>query len=244
MRLLIFLVVVVLIGLIVWLTGSWRFVKTLYLIARVTPYEQTVESAPTILVLGDSTGYGTGAQRGDESIAGLIGADYPQYTIVNKSKNGRTIGEALVFIKTQKETKEYALIVVQLGGNDILQKRPLDVVRSELSELIGILLEKSPQVVMLTSGNVGAAAAYAGTSKAEEYEKLTRQYRDMVIPLAAESGVTYIDLFEEPIDDAFLREPKRYLAIDGLHPSSAGYGYWYARVKPVVATALTPPITE
>ncbi len=223
---------------ILWITDAWRFVKTLYLIVRVTPYEQTVDAAPRILVLGDSTGYGTGASSGEESIAGLIGADYPQYTIVNKSKNGRTIGEALAFIKTQKETKHYALIVVQLGGNDILQKRPIDAVRSDLSELFGILLKKSPRVVMLTSGNVGAASAYTGTSDAEEYEKLTRQYRDMVIPLAAESGVTYIDLFEEPIDDMFLRKPKKYLAIDGLHPSSEGYAYWYKTLGPVINEKL------
>lgn len=238
MRLLVLVGIVVILILAAWFFGAWRLAKTLYLIARVTPYEQTIVGAPKILVFGDSTGYGTGATKGADSIAGLLGVDFPQYSIVNHSKNGRTIGEALVAIKKIPTAERYALILLQIGGNDILQKRPPDAVRSELSELFAISLEHSDHVIMVTSGNVGAAAAYVGTKEADVYEQLTRHYREMVMPMAVESGVTYIDLFEEPGVDLFLREPTVYLASDGLHPSSAGYAYWYTKVQPVVVKKL------
>lgn len=245
MRLLIFLVIIAIFGLVLWLTGAVRLGKTLYLILRITPYEQTVTGSPVILVVGDSTGYGTGAEVGKDSIAGLIGSDYSAYSVVNRSKNGRTIGEAVEEMKKLPSDERYELIVLQMGSNDILQKRPLDVVRSDLSLLFAIALEHSDHVVMITCGNVGTASRFAGTKRALEYEQLTRLYREMVIPLAAESGVRYVDLFEEPGVDMFLREPKKYLSIDGLHPSSAGYAYWYERLQPALVSMLprTPTTT-
>ena len=67
-------------------TNSWQFAKTIWLIATVTPYEQVGNGTTTqkILVLGDSTGYGTGAESGNKSIAGLLGADFPAYSIEPK----------------------------------------------------------------------------------------------------------------------------------------------------------------
>jgi hypothetical protein len=69
--------------------------KTLFLIARVTPYEQTGTGTGSIQFLGDSTGYGTGASSGKYSIARRVGADYPAYAIKNQSVNGRTINGLL-----------------------------------------------------------------------------------------------------------------------------------------------------
>jgi len=57
-------------------TGWWRYVLTGYLIARVAPYEQPGGGAGSILFIGDSTGYGTGASRSDESVAGQLGNAY------------------------------------------------------------------------------------------------------------------------------------------------------------------------
>lgn len=240
MRLILFIVIVLVVLAIAWFTGTWRTLKTIWLIVEVKPYEQVGvgENPQTVFVLGDSTGYGTGAGKKQYSVAGLLGADYPNYTVVNNSKNGRTIGEALVEIRTLPKDQKHALMLFQIGGNDILQKRDLDIVRSELAQLYKEAKERSEHVVMISSGNVGTAAAFTGTKKAGEYERITRQFRTMFIEVAAESQVTYVDLFQEPEDDAFLKEPKKYLAIDGLHPSKEGYAYWYKTLKPVVAKKL------
>lgn len=240
MRLIIFIVIVLGLVLIAWFTGAIRLAKTIWLIVEVKPYEQmgVGENPSSILVLGDSTGYGTGAGNGKYSIAGLLGADYFGYTLTNNSKNGRTISEALVEIQTLPTEPTHALLLLQIGGNDILQKRPVDVVRKELMQLYSEAKLRSRNVVMISSGNVGAAAAYTGTKKADEYERLSRQFRQMFIEVASETGVTYVDLFEEPEDDVFLREPKKYLAIDGLHPSKEGYAYWYKVLAPEVKSLL------
>ena len=129
-------------------------------------------------------------------------------------------------------------MLLQIGGNDILQKNNLDVVRSELTELYKEAKKRSETVVMISSGNVGTASAFSGTKKAGEYERITRQFRQMFIEVAEASDVTFVDLFKEPEDDVFLREPKIYLAIDGLHPSATGYAYWYKTLAPQLEKVL------
>ncbi len=240
MRLILFIFILLVILAIAWFTGAFRTLKTIWLIVEVKPYEQTGtgENPETIFVLGDSTGYGTGAGKKQYSVAGLLGADYPNYSVINNSKNGRTIGEALVEIRTMPKEQKHALLLLQIGGNDILQKRDLDIVRSELTQLYDEAKERSEHVVMISSGNVGTAAAFTGTKKAGEYERFSRQFRQMFIEVAAKSNVTYVDLFQEPEDDAFLKEPKKYLAIDGLHPSKEGYAYWYATLEPALRPLL------
>ena len=112
------------------------------------------------------------------------------------------------------------------------------MVRGELIQLYSEAKLRAEHVVMISSGNVGTAAAFTGTKKAGEYERISRQFRQMFIEVASTSEVDYVDLFEEPEHDIFLREPKTYLAFDGLHPSAAGYAYWYKTLAPVLAVKL------
>ena len=223
-------------GIVVFMSDTFRFAKTLFLIARVTPYEQSGAGAGTIQFLGDSTGYGTGASRAKYSVAGRLGADYPDYSISNRSVNGRTISELLT--DTKDFSGQYDLIVLQIGGNDILQKRDTDVVLSDLNSLIQRLLPYTKEIVMLTSGNVGTAVAFKG-AEAKEYDRLTRAYRSRVVGLADSTPrFTYIDLFDEPEDDLFAQDPDKYTSIDKLHPSNEGYEYWYQKAKSAFDSAL------
>ncbi len=216
-------------------TPVLRLIKTAYLIATITPYEREVPSAPRILVLGDSTGYGTGADKNSDSIAGLIGRDYPDYTILNNSKNGRTIGELLIITEQLEGT--YDLILLQIGGNDILQSRDVGVVEAELRTIVSQLSLHTNSIVMISAGNIGGASAFKG-DKAQQLEKQTREFRAMFMRVGNETSLHYVDLFLEPEVDVMSNNPKVYLAIDGLHPSSAGYALWYQSLAPVLQQHL------
>lgn len=233
-KILLIICIAALIGVIA-LPDTRRLLLTGYLITRVTPYEQAVAGAPTILVLGDSTGYGTGARRGVESVAGRLGADFPQYTIVNNSVNGRTIHE-LQRVAEGVEG-EYALILLQIGGNDILRERGVVEVEEELRNVVATLTPHTEHLVMLSTGNVGGATALS-VAEARQYEAITRDYRVMFARVAFSTALTYIDLFAEPANDPFVKNPERYLALDGLHPSSAGYELWYQSLRPTMQDLL------
>lgn len=222
------------------LTGSWRYVLTGYLIARVTPYEQSGTGAGSILLIGDSTGYGTGASRTSESVAGRLGADYPDYKISNNSVNGRKIEGALDAVADFNESDQYDLVLLQIGANDLIAQREPDAVVSDMQQLIEQVMAHTDQIVIVSAGNIGATSAFSG-EQATELEQNSRQY-DQQMKAVAEShqGVHFVSLFDEPADDPFVTQPKVYTSIDGLHPTSAGYAVWYQKMRPHLTPILSP----
>ena len=218
-------------------TNMFRMFKSVLLILQVDSYEQTVIGNKAILVIGDSTGYGTGAGDARFSIAGLMGKDFPLYSIINNSSNGRTIPQAITVLKQVPEDAQYDLILLQIGANDILQKRDPGIVRTELISLYTEAKKHSQNVVMLSNGNIGASYAFKG-KEAETYTELSREFRIVYMEAADVNGVHYVDLFEEPEDDVFVSDPKKYTAFDGLHPSAQGYMVWYKKLEPVLRELL------
>jgi lysophospholipase L1-like esterase len=204
--------------------------KTLFLIARVVPYEQPGGGAGSVLVIGDSTGYGTGASRSRDSVMGRFGNDYPWYRIENDSKNGRTVSGAIEVAKNVSH--QYSIIVLQIGANDLLQKKSVDSVVAEMKTLIEMLIPQAEQIIVLTSGNIGATTRFTG-EQAAYFETVSRAYTDeMIVITRQHQSVSFVPLFDEPSEDPFVAEPTRYLSADGLHPSSDGYGLWYEKARP------------
>lgn len=223
--------------LILIVAGIYYFApyKTLYLIARVSPFEQKITNAPTVLVLGDSTGYGTGATDAAYTVPGRLGRDFA-VTIENNSKNGRTIGELSEV--TSDISENYELILLMIGANDVLQMSDIDTVETELREIISDLTPHTNHLVMISSGNVGGAPRF-NSEKSADYEALTRKYRDMFLAVSNETSLQYVDLFLEPENDPFITDSESHIAVDGLHPSNVGYEHWYSKLKPVVTPLLS-----
>ena len=213
-------------------TGWWRYVLTGYLIARVTPYEQPGGGAGSILFIGDSTGYGTGASRSADSIAGRLGADYSHYSISNNSVNGRKIEGALEAVAELRSDANYDLIVLQIGANDIIAGRSAEAVVSDMESLIESVKPFTNDIVIITSGNVGATPLFDG-DEADQLQIVSEQFDKQMITLAEQSdAVAFVSLYDAPDDDPFVQSPGMYTAIDNLHPTSAGYKIWYDKAKP------------
>jgi len=68
---------------------------------------------------------------------------------------------------------------------------------------------------------------------------LSKVYYEQFASLAAQNPkLDFVNLFDEPKDDVFVQDPDTYVAADGLHPSSAGYGIWFAKLLPVLSQNL------
>jgi len=220
-------------------TDLSRYAKTVALILRVTPYEQAGTGAGEILILGDSTGYGTGAKMAGQSVAGRLGAAYPGYRISNNSVNSRQIAGARD--AAQKLTSQYNLVLLQIGANDLLAGRSVAEVVADMQQLIEAVLPHAEQVVIMTAGNIGALPRYSGETASYHTER-SRAYTTAMVELTASyQEVAYVPLFDEPAEDPFVSQPERYIAWDGLHPSSAGYELWYQKALPYLRQALGLP---
>lgn len=214
---------------------GWRIYIGRNLARRAIPFSrESPISQMHILVVGDSTALGVGARDPKDSIAGRLGKDYPNAAIVNLGRTGALISEVEEQLRGAKG-KNFDLVLVQAGGNDILRFTEL----TQLKKDVAAILEQAKgmgddvlriKVVLMTTGNVGNAPFFPWPIGLV-YTQRTRAAREIFIQAAKDAGAIYVDLFTERSDDPFLKDPQKFHAPDMLHPSSAGYGIWYSKLS-------------
>ena len=85
------------------------------LVRSSVPYTQVATpDTPKVLFVGDSTGVGVGATRPGDSVAGRLGAAYPEWNIENRSVSGRKTAEILPTLR-DLANEQYDTIVIQVG---------------------------------------------------------------------------------------------------------------------------------
>jgi len=243
MKQIVFIIFVVIIGVSLFetLRLAWRISKGVRIAEKSIPF-QTVspDSDARVLIIGDSTGVGTGSSRPEDSIAGRLASDFPFIEIVNLSVNGAEIGE----IEKQLQCSAadtFDVVLVQVGGNDILRFTPLTRVRSDMTAVLTRAGKKGREVIFMSTGNVGLAPAFF-PPLSWIYTRRTRAVRAIFIKIAAREGIQYVDLFKEREEDPFIRDPKRFYAPDFLHPSGEGYRLWYEEL--MKQTSITSILDE
>lgn len=199
---------------------------------NIVAYEQhPLSPKMRILVAGDSTGVGTGADSPDDSIAGRIGSDYPEADIVNISENGITLEQLRSKLYALPEDSRYDLIVLQIGANDVTKFTSKRKVEEELHSVLNYAELNSSAVVLITAGNIGLSPVFKSPIS-NLITSRTLMVREIFMREASNrSKVQYVDLFESAENDVFNTDIDKYYAPDLFHPSSAGYGVWYEDVK-------------
>ncbi|HDP24587.1 MAG TPA: SGNH/GDSL hydrolase family protein [Deltaproteobacteria bacterium] len=197
-----------------------------------------------VLIVGDSTGVGTGAASPEDSIAGRIARDFPWVEITNTAEDGEKMVQVLTQINALGD-EAFDLVIVQAGGNDILRFTRLASLEQQLVDLLGAAGAKGGHVIFISTGNVGLAPAFFAPIS-WVYTVRTRQVRDLFQRVSRELGVEYVDLFKERKDDPFLDDPHRFFARDLLHPGSEGYALWYEEIRRQTSLVmiLSPELSE
>ncbi|MBP7060839.1 MAG: hypothetical protein KBA91_02565 [Candidatus Moranbacteria bacterium] len=203
------------------------------LVRSSVPYTQVATpDTPKVLFVGDSTGVGVGATRPGDSVAGRLGAAYPEWNIENRSVSGRKTAEILPTLR-DLANEQYDTIVIQVGGNDIVYFSDLKQLEKDIASVLKEAKRVGGEVALLTSGNVGNAPLLP-RPLAFLWEQRTLSVRGLFMEAARQAGVTYVDLYRDDENDPFKLEPLRYHAVDLFHPSSDGYALWYESLKKVL----------
>ncbi len=205
------------------------------LVAASRPFERNTGGTPRILVVGDSTGVGTGVRDPRGSVAGRFGTDFPDADIRNLSVNGWRVRDALAGFPATAP-KRFDLVLLQIGANDIIRRTPHADFERDLGSLFDRAMSAGKNVVALHSGNVGLAPLFAWPLSSY-YRAKTLEYRAVYRKVAEQKGVAYVDLFGEAEDDLFLSDIPRYYAPDLLHLTEDGYGEWYRAVRETMRSA-------
>jgi lysophospholipase L1-like esterase len=162
-----------------------------------------------IVCFGDSitAGVGAGADEAYPSrLAELLGLP-----VVNAGVSGDTAADGVARLDRVLAADPW-LVIVELGGNDLLRRRPAEATEQDLEIIVDRLLTAGTAVVL-----VPVEAPLIGGSYGDMFERLARRY-----------GVPSVDGVLRDV----LTDPRR--KSDQIHPNAAGYADLAAEVARVV----------
>lgn len=162
-------------------------------------------SNSTILILGDSLSYGTGATKGEDYPTLL--AQNTGWHIINAGVPGDTTAQGLARLPNLLVEHQPSLLIVELGGNDFLKKVPITQTESNLKAIIEQAKRNQVMTLLIAIPDYQPVkAAFGGLSDHALYEKLSQETETPLIK----------DIFSEVLS-------KNALKADYVHPNAMGY---------------------
>ena len=182
-------------------------------------------SRPKIIAFGDSLTAGFGLAE-NESYPYLLQerlrADGFDYEVVNAGVSGDTSLGGLERADWVMEQENAAIVILELGANDLLRGMPVDKMKQNLAKIIE--KAKSKNIKVLLCGML------APPTMGSDYQQ---NYTNAFPDLATEHKVEYLPFLLEGV--AMKRELNQ---ADGIHPNPAGTKIMmeniYAKLKPML----------
>ncbi|MHB0865733.1 MAG: SGNH/GDSL hydrolase family protein [Minisyncoccota bacterium] len=187
-----------------------------------------------ILIIGDSTAYGTGALSPEDTLSGRLAHDFPRTEILNNAVNGSLTKDALRQLR-EVGSKKFDMIIISTGGNDIWHFTGLSSLERDLRQLLKEAVAQSDhRVILLFYANLGHAPIFPSGIR-WLLGRRTERVHQIFSVAAASFEVPLIELYTSKnvnnfTPNPFLEDPKKYYAKDRMHPSSEGYRLWYNRM--------------
>lgn len=167
--------------------------------------EQAIPAGNRVLALGDSLTAGAGvtpAEAWPNLLAGRTG-----WEVINGGVNGDTSGAALLRLPSLLEEHTPMLVLVTLGGNDMLRHIPQQETIANLEKILTLIKTHGAKPVLLATPNPGLmGAVFQNLPPTDFYRKV--------------ADAQQVPLIENAIAD-ILSKPQ--LKGDPLHPSVAGH---------------------
>lgn len=197
-------------------------------LARTAKAFQRAEGARSMLVLGDSTAVGVGAEP-EISVAGRL-SNLFDASVENHANIGATTDDVGGQLK-RAERERYDFILIQVGANDIIHFRSLRSAEESLRAILDRTRPLSSRVILLTGGRIGDAPFFPHVARPIMNWR-TAALRERFMRVADEYDVVYVDIFSRT--DHFKQNIKKYYSEDLLHLSDEGYGFWSGIVREYV----------
>lgn len=195
--------VLLVIGFAVLAVGTFFF---FHVPQKITNYPS---GGKTIVMLGDSLTEGVGA-RSDQALPVLLSEKIGE-PVINMGISGNTTKDALARVQAVIDANP-KMVIILLGGNDYLQKVPIDQTFQNLDTIITKVQSVGAVVVLL--GIQGGI--------------LRDPYADRFKSLAKLRGAAFVP----NVFSGIIGNPK-YMS-DEVHPNDAGYAEIAAKVAPAV----------
>lgn len=126
-----------------------------------------------------------------------------------------------------------AKIFLLIGINDISRGTSADKIISEIAMIVQKIKRESPKTKLYLQSILPVNDCYGMFDGHTSRWKMVKQINDLLMSLAVEEGVVYIDLYSHFVDRNTGKMNQEYTN-DGLHLLGKGYLLWRDIVKPYV----------
>jgi lysophospholipase L1-like esterase len=164
-----------------------------------------VPSGSTVLALGDSITFGSGAEAAAAYPAQL--AAMTGWNVINAGVPGDTAAQALGRLPSLLAEHHPALVIVSVGGNDFLRRLPESDTEAAIRGAVALARAARAQVLLVAIPQPSIAAAIG--ARLSDHPLYARLADELKLPLHA-SGWAKV-----------LGDPK--LLSDRIHANAAGY---------------------
>ena len=167
------------------------------------PTQTALPAGSTVVALGDSLTYGYGANT--ETAYPVVLAELSKWRVINAGVNGDTSADVLTRVNEITEQKP-DLVLLGVGGNDVLQRIAPDTTRANIIATIDTLQSNNIDVVLIAEPYLSTSALFGKASDNPLYEAIAEAEG---IPLSSDGWSTVLS------DEA--------LKSDKIHANAAGY---------------------
>lgn len=164
-----------------------------------------VPAGATVLALGDSITHGTGAPPGAAYPAVL--ASLTGWNVVNAGVPGHTSAQALQRLPGLLAEHRPALVIVSIGGNDLLRRQDETALRDNLRRILAAVREAGAQALLVAVPRPTLAARITGSL--DDHPLYAEIAAEAAVPLHAAGW------------SAVLADER--LKSDAIHGNAAGY---------------------
>ena len=174
-------------------------------------HKNVVNSAGPVVFFGNSITAGQGAGAG-EDFPSLIGKGL-NVPIVNSGVKGNTTAGALLRINEDVLSKNPSIVVIELGGNDLLEHVDIEVTRRNFDLILAKVKPTGAKIVIL-----GVKFFLFQQKYETDWRTLAKKYNATFVP----------DILEGVITDQSLK-------FDDIHPNAKGYQKIAEKLTPIIA---------
>lgn len=173
----------------------------------------TAPSAVTVVAFGDSLTAGVGT-TGDNDYVSLL-SNRTGVAIINAGRPGDTTATALARLDGAVLSRDADIVIVLLGGNDLLQSVPVQQRISNITTIVQRIRAAGAAVILVGLGN-GSLDPFEGALPG-----IASQTSSTLVPAVLEG------IFGVPS-----------LMADLIHPNNAGHAIMADRIEPALRAAL------
>jgi acyl-CoA thioesterase I len=163
---------------------------------------QAIAAGTTVLVLGDSISYGTGAEHGTQDYPTLL-ARKTGWQVINAGISGDVSSGSLTRLPSLLAQHRPRLVIIELGGNDFLRQMAPTRIEDNLKSMVHLVQQADATAILIAMPEVSLLG------RLHDHPLYAR--------VAEETGAVLVsNAVSEVLSDGRLRA-------DQVHPNAEGY---------------------